>query len=112
MGIMMPSNYSFSKMKVDGWVSYIANANNFRKYTMSDKMTKDVAYFDYHMSAEEEKKIKEGYKGIRLRKKYEYIYASTNKVLVKNVIYTRRNKLYKCFGRMKKGTIPVILSLP
>lgn len=83
MGIMMPSNYSFSKMKVDGWVSYIANANNFRKYTMSDKVTKDVVYFDYHMSAEEEKKIKEGYKGIRLRKKYEYIYASTNKVLVK-----------------------------
>lgn len=83
MGIMLPSNYSFSKTKVDGWVPYIANANNFRKYTMSDEMAEDIVYFDYNMSSEKEKQIKEGYRGTRLRKKYEYIYASDNKVLVK-----------------------------
>ena len=60
-----------------------ANANNFRKYTMSDEMAEDIVYFDYNMSSEKEKQIKEGYRGTRLRKKYEYIYASDNKVLVK-----------------------------
>ena len=59
MGIMFPSNYNFSRMQFDGWIPYIANANNFRKYVISPQMRDNVCFFDYHMSEEEEKKIKE-----------------------------------------------------
>lgn len=83
MGIMMPSNYNFSQMKFDGWIPYIANANNFRKYVISPEMRDNVGFFDYHMSKEEEKEIKKDYKGLRLRRDYESIYAASNKILVK-----------------------------
>ncbi len=83
IGIMMPPDYEFSQMKYDGWVPYIANANNFTKYIMSPEMHDDIKFFDYHMSVEEEEKIKEGYKGFRLRRKYESLYAAPNKILVK-----------------------------
>ena len=83
MGIMFPSNYNFSRMQFDGWIPYIANANNFRKYVISPQMRDNVCFFDYHMSEEEEKKIKKDYKGLRLRRDYESIYAASNKILVK-----------------------------
>ena len=83
MGIMFPSNYNFSRMQFDGWIPYIANANNFRKYVISPQMRDNVCFFDYHMSEEEEKKIKKDYKGLRLRREYESIYAASNKILVK-----------------------------
>lgn len=83
MGIMLPSNYNFSQMKFDGWVPYIANADNFRKYVISPQMCDNVGFFDYHMSEAEEKEIKKDYKGLRLRRKSESIYAATNKILVK-----------------------------
>lgn len=83
MGIMFPSNYNFSRMQFDGWIPYIANANNFRKYVISPQMRENVCFFDYHMSEEEEKKIKKDYKGLRLRRDYESIYAASNKILVK-----------------------------
>ena len=83
MGIMMPSNYNFSQMKFDGWIPYIANANNFRKYVISPEMRDNIGFFDYHMSKEEEKEIKKDYKGLRLRRDYESIYAASNKILVK-----------------------------
>ena len=54
----MPSNYNFSQMKFDGWIPYIANANNFRKYVISPEMRDNVGFFDYHMSKEEEKRNK------------------------------------------------------
>ena len=83
MGIMFPSNYNFSRMQFDGWIPYIANANNFRKYVISPQMRDNVCFFDYHMSEEEEKKIKKDYKGLRLRRDYESIYTASNKILVK-----------------------------
>lgn len=83
MGIMFPSNYNFSRMQFDGWIPYIANANNFRKYVISPQMRDNVCFFDYHMSEKEEKKIKKDYKGLRLRRDYESIYAASNKILVK-----------------------------
>lgn len=83
MGIMFPSNYNFSRMQFDGWIPYIANANNFGKYVISPQMRDNVCFFDYHMSEEEEKKIKKDYKGLRLRRDYESIYAASNKILVK-----------------------------
>ena len=83
MGIMFPSNYNFSRMQFDGWIPYIANANNFRKYVISPQMRDNVCFFDYHMSEEEEKKIKKDYNGSRLRRDYESIYAASNKILVK-----------------------------
>lgn len=83
MGIMFPSNYNFSRMQFDGWIPYIANANDFRKYVISPQMRDNVCFFDYHMSEEEEKKIKKDYKGLRLRRDYESIYAASNKILVK-----------------------------
>lgn len=83
MGIKFPSNYNFSRMQFDGWIPYIANANNFRKYVISPQMRDNVCFFDYHMSEEEEKKIKKDYKGLRLRRDYESIYAASNKILVK-----------------------------
>lgn len=83
MGIMFPSNYNFSRMQFDGWIPYIANANNFRKYVISPQMRDNVCFFDYHMSEEEEKKIKKDYKGLRLRRDYKSIYAASNKILVK-----------------------------
>ncbi len=79
----MPSNYNFSQMKFDGWIPYIANANNFRKYVISPEMRDNVGFFDYHMSKEEEKEKKKDYKGLRLRRDYESIYAASNKILVK-----------------------------
>ena len=83
MGIMFSSNYNFSRMQFDGWIPYIANANNFRKYVISPQMRDNVCFFDYHMSEKEEKKIKKDYKGLRLRRDYESIYAASNKILVK-----------------------------
>ena len=83
MGIMFPSNYNFSRMQFDGWIPYIANANNFRKYVISPQMRDNVCFFDYHMSEKEEKKIKKDYKGLRLRRDYESIYTASNKILVK-----------------------------
>lgn len=83
MGIMLPSDYNFSEMKFDDWVPYIANANNFRRYVISPQMKDNVGFFDYHMSEEREKDIKKDYKGLRLRRGYENIYASCNKILVK-----------------------------
>lgn len=83
MGIMFPSNYNFSRMQFDGWIPYIANANNFRKYVISPQMRDNVCFFDYHMSEEEEKKIKKDYKELRLRRDYESIYTASNKILVK-----------------------------
>lgn len=83
MGIMLPSDYSFSQMKIDGWIPYIVNANKFRKYVISPEMCENVAFVDYHMSEEEEKEVKKGYKGLRLRRSYESMYAVSNKILVK-----------------------------
>lgn len=83
MGIMLPSDYTFSKLKFDGWIPYIANANNFRKYVISSQMSDNVGFFDYHMSEDEEEEIKKEYKGLRLRRDYESVYAASNKVLVK-----------------------------
>lgn len=40
----MPSNYNFSQMKFDGWIPYIANANNFRKYVISPEMRDNVGF--------------------------------------------------------------------
>lgn len=83
MGIMLPSDYRFSQLKFDGWVPYIANANNFRKYVMSPEMSENVRFFDYHMSDEQEWELKSKYKGLRLRRDHESIFAASNKVLVK-----------------------------
>ncbi|MDO5019182.1 MAG: N-6 DNA methylase [Lachnospiraceae bacterium] len=83
MGIMLPSDYTFSKLKFDSWIPYIANANNFRKYVISSQMSDNVGFFDYHMSEDEEEEIKKEYKGLRLRRDYESVYAASNKVLVK-----------------------------
>lgn len=83
MGIMLPSDYCFSQLKFDGWVPYIVNANNFRRYVMSSEMRDNAGFFDYHMSNEQEKKIKNNYKGLRLRRDYESIFAAPNKILVK-----------------------------
>lgn len=83
MGIMLPSDYSFSQLKFDGWVPYVANANNFREYVMSPEMRESAGFFDYHMSDEQEKEIKNNYKGLRLRRKHENIFAAPNKILVK-----------------------------
>lgn len=85
MGIMIPSNYEFSRNRFHGEISYIANAANFRKYVISKQMRDKVAFFNYHMSKGEEDKIIEDYdyKGLRLRREYEDIYAASNKILVK-----------------------------
>lgn len=83
MGIMMPSDYDFSRKNFDGWVPYIANANEFRRYIISPQMQDSVRFFDYHMPEAEEKKLKSAYKGLRLRREYENLYAASNKVLVK-----------------------------
>ena len=84
-GIMLPSDYELSQMQFDGWVPYISNANDFRKYIISPEMQNQAGYINYHMSEEEEKDIIEkcNYKGLRLRKKSEHLYAAPNKVLVK-----------------------------
>lgn len=83
IGIMMPSDYQFSRMRFDGWVPYIANANEFRRYVISPQMQDSVRFFDYHMTEEEEKELKSVYKGLRLRREYENLYSASNKVLVK-----------------------------
>lgn len=83
MGIMLPSDYNFSTMKVNGLIPYIVNAEKFRKYVMSPEMRENVKFFDYHMSESEVEEIKKRYKGLRLRRSYEGIYAASNKILVK-----------------------------
>lgn len=83
IGIMMPSYYYFSQMNFDGWVPYIANANDFRRYVISPQMQDSVRFFDYHMSEAEETALKDAYKGLRLRREYESVYAASNKVLIK-----------------------------
>lgn len=83
MGIMLPSDYEFSKMQFDDYVPYITDANNFQKYCASAKMDENIVYLNYHMSKDEEEQIKKGYAGLRLRKNYEALYAATDKVLVK-----------------------------
>lgn len=83
MGIMFPSNYELSKIKHTGWVPYIANANNFRKYVISPQMHDCIGFLNYHMSMDEEADIKKDYNGLRLRRNYESIYKASNKILVK-----------------------------
>ncbi|KLU69349.1 MAG: hypothetical protein RHS_4818 [Robinsoniella sp. RHS] len=83
MGVMLPSYYEFSKMQFDGWVPYISNAKDFQKYYLSDKMQDEIKYLNYDMTIEEEKKIKETYRGMRLRRKNRLIYEAKSKVLIK-----------------------------
>lgn len=83
MGIMIPSYINFSELHFDGWVPYIANANDFRKYVISPKMIDRIKFFNYTMSSAEEEKITKQHPGFRLRKPYNSIYASKQKVLVK-----------------------------
>ncbi|EOS24517.1 hypothetical protein C806_02028 [Lachnospiraceae bacterium 3-1] len=83
MGIKLPSDYASSESSMDGWVPYIANAKHFRRYVISKRMLENVKFFNYHMSEDEEKKIKQDNDRIRLRKDYERLYSATNKVLVK-----------------------------
>ena len=80
-GIMAPS-YILSKQNHDGWVPYIANAKNFRRYVISPEMD-SVQFLNYAMAEEEEKRIQGNYGGFRLRRDFEYIYSSERKVLVK-----------------------------
>lgn len=82
-GIKLPSDYKCSKNKIDSWVPYIPNAKNFRKYVISEKMRNSVEFFNYHMSEEEEIEIKADNDRLRLRRNYESIYSTANKVLVK-----------------------------
>lgn len=82
IGIMLPSN-CISREKYDGWVPYITNANYFRKYVISPKMKDNISFINYHMTKEEEAEIRKDYKGLRLRREYENIYASNNKVIIK-----------------------------
>ena len=83
MGIMLPSDYQFSRMQFDGWAPYISNAIGFRKYVMSERMCDNAEYFNYDMSEKEEKELKEKYRGLRLRRKYEKLYSMPGKILVK-----------------------------
>ena len=83
MGIMLPSDYSFSLLQYDGWVPYIANANHFQKYVMSAEMQDDIKFFDYHMSDEMENELKNRFGGLRLRRDYEDIFVAPSKILVK-----------------------------
>ena len=83
MGIMFPSNYNFSRMQFDGWIPYIANANNFRKYVISPEMRDNVGFLIIICLRKKKKEIKKDYKGLRLRRDYESIYAASNKILVK-----------------------------
>lgn len=83
IGIMLPSDYVFSEMQFDGWIPYISNANNFREYVMSSEMSENVQFFDYHMSDKQENEIKKNYHGLRLRRKYESLYAAPSKILIK-----------------------------
>lgn len=54
-------------MQFDGWVPYISNAKDFQKYYLSGKMQDEIRYLNYDMTIEEENKIKETYRGMRLR---------------------------------------------
>lgn len=83
MGIKLPSDYACSGCPVDGWVPYIANGKYFRKYVISQKMRENIKFFNYHMPEDEQRKIKADNDGLRLRQKYESLYAAANKVLVK-----------------------------
>lgn len=83
MGIKLPSDFVCSKVEMPGMVPYIANAKDFRKYVISQKMRSKVEFFDYHMSEEEEREIKADGDRLRLRRNYENIYSASNKVLVK-----------------------------
>jgi len=84
MGIMMPLNYKdYSSTFYDGWVPYIVNADNFQKYYMSDEMLRGKLYFNYEMSEDDIKLIKNEYKGLRLRKDYRKLYEASKKVLIK-----------------------------
>lgn len=82
-GLHIPSYYNFSELQYDGWVPYIENAKNFRKYFISPKMEDEIKFFNYAMNDLEMEEIKKRYKGLRLRKDYEAIYSSKQKVLVK-----------------------------
>lgn len=85
VGIDFPSDYEFSWTEFNGGVPYIANAKHFRKYIVSHQMRDNVFFLNYSMSKKEENKIIEDYdyRGLRLRKNYESIYAASNKILVK-----------------------------
>lgn len=82
-GIMLPSNHETSRLQFDGWVPYISNAKHFQKYCFSEKMQDDIRYLNYDMTNEEEKAIKDTYKGLRLRRDYKWIYEAKQKVLIK-----------------------------
>lgn len=82
-GIMLPNFYRLSEMQFDGWVPYISNAKNFRKFFLSNKMEDNIKYLNYDMSKEEELAIKEKYKGLRLRRGHRAIYEAKSKVLIK-----------------------------
>lgn len=83
MGIMLPSDYSFSTVEHHNVVPYISNAKNFQKYVMSKKMVNSIEYLNYHMTKEEEAEIKNNYPGLRLRKNHEQIFLAKSKILVK-----------------------------
>lgn len=82
-GIMMSPEAQVSYLPFDGWVPFLANAKKFRKYRMSLQMQDGIQFLNYHMSLEEEERLRQNYKGLRLRKDYEFIYAARQKVLVK-----------------------------
>ena len=82
-GIMLSPKFHFSEIESDGYVPYIVNAIGFRKYVISKKMRSNIKYLNYNMSSKDEKKIKENYEGLRLRRNYESIYSAKYKVLVK-----------------------------
>lgn len=82
-GIKLPSDFICSKVPMDGYVPYIANARNFRRYVISPKMHENIEFFNYNMSEDEERKIKIDGDKLRLRRDYEDIYSARNKVLVK-----------------------------
>lgn len=83
MGIMLPPDIELSKMQFDGWVPYLKNAKNFRKYVISEEMSEEIRFVNYAMTNEQQKNIKRNFKGFRLRKNFEQLYSSKTKVLVK-----------------------------
>lgn len=83
MGIMLPPDIELSRTRADGWVPYLKNAKNFRKYVISDKMAERIRFVNYAMTDERQKDIKSYFEGFRLRKNFEKLYSSETKVLVK-----------------------------
>lgn len=74
--------YKISVSPVDDVLQKIAGSK-VRLGDITENVMGIMMPSDYHMPEAEEKKLKSVYKGLRLRREYENLYAASNKVLVK-----------------------------